>query len=225
MHPVAVARAWDETASLRAIRLESADVARSHVAPGQYLRLRADGREGAFALASAPGRPLELLVKRGSPVGDALAALAPGAAVEASEALGPGFPVDAARGRDLLLFAAGSGITPIRALLHHVAGNGRELYGRIMLFWGHRRADEFPYAEESRAWRASAIELIPVVSAPDEKWAGARGYVQDALLALDDRPPMEQASAFLSGMKPMVASVTDALVSLGLPRDRVHLNF
>ncbi len=223
LHLVTVEKAWDETPALRALRLAAPpELARSHARAGQYLKVRSDGRDGIFALASAPGRPLELLVKRGAPAADALAGLGAGAALEVSDVLGPGFPVEEAAGRDLLLFAAGSGITPIRAVVQRVL-DGRARFGRVMLFYGQRQPGDFAYAGERAAWAAAEVELVPVVSGGAAEWAGARGHVQEALLAA--RPSVERASAFLCGMKAMVAGVTAALGSLGLARERIHLNF
>jgi NAD(P)H-flavin reductase len=222
-HPAAIERAWDETRELRGLVLEvPVEVRRTHTLPGQFLKLRAGDKEGFFALASAPGSRVELLVKRGGAVGDAVAALAHGAAVEASAVQGKGYPVEQSAGRDLLLFAAGSGITPIRAAIDHVRA-ARDKFGKVILFYGQRHPDDFAYRAEHEAWRGSGIELIPVLSGSDEKWQGARGHVQDALLAR--KPEIERATAFLCGMKGMVAGVTEALGSLGMGREQIFLNY
>jgi sulfhydrogenase subunit gamma (sulfur reductase) len=224
LHPAAVATAWDETRELRGVRLEvPAEVRATHRLPGQYLKVRAGDKEGYLALASAPGKVPELLVKRGGALGDAIAALEGGAPVSISDAQGKGYPVEENAGRDLLLFAAGSGITPIRALLDHVIAH-RPSYGRVLLFYGHRAPGDFAYQQEHATWTAAGIELIKVVSRPDgTDWSGATGHVQDALLAR--KPPVERATAFLCGMKGMVAGVTAALESLGLDKQRIFLNY
>jgi sulfhydrogenase subunit gamma (sulfur reductase) len=223
LHALSVERAWDETSVLRGLRLDApVELRATHRRPGQYLKVRSDGREGHFALASPPGAPLELLVKRGGAVGDAVATLAAGAAIEASDALGSGFPVEESAGRDLLLFAAGSGITPIRAVVRHVL-DARDRFGRVLVFYGQRRADEFAYRGEQAAWAAGSVELVPVLSGDDPAWRGARGHVQEALL--DARPSVANAAAFVSGMKGMIAGVRDALGALGLAAERIHLNY
>jgi NAD(P)H-flavin reductase len=223
-HDAAVRQAWDETRELRGLRLEvPTEVARAHVAPGQYMKLRTGAAEGFFALAAPPGGGAEFLVKRGSALGDALAQLDQGAPVEVSEVQGKGFPVDAAEGRDLIFVAAGSGITPVRAAIAHALGK-RDRFGRLLLLYGQRSPDAFAYASELPAWEGAGLEVVRVVSRPDgTDWSGARGYVQEALAAR--RPEVATASAFLCGMKPMVRAVTDRLVALGMPRERVHLNY
>ncbi|MSP58866.1 MAG: oxidoreductase [Myxococcales bacterium] len=223
-HAAAVRHAWDETADLRGLRLDVApEVLGSHRRSGQYLTLRVGAQEGFFALASAPGQSTELLVKRGSAIGDAVAALAEGTEVETSEVEGKGYPIEESAGGDLLLFAAGSGITPIRAAIRQLLAT-RERFGRVLLFYGQRRPGDFAYRTEHADWAQAGIELVPVVSRPDgAEWSGATGHVQDAVLAV--RPSVERATALLCGMKGMVSGVTAALGTLGLPRERVFLNY
>ena len=113
---VQVLDAWDETAAFRGVRVALPPaLARAHERPGQLVKARTDAGETYFALASAPdpGATAELLVKRGGNIADALvAAAAPGRTVALTRPFGAGFPMDEAEGRDVLLFAAGSGIGP-----------------------------------------------------------------------------------------------------------------
>src|SRR5690606_19835469 len=145
-----------------------------------FLRVKVREEEpGAFyALANAPGgETIELLVKRGDPLSNRLAALEPGASLFVSEALGPGFPVEEGRGKDLLLFATGSGIAPIRAVLQHVLPR-REAFERIHLFYGVRTPRDFPYCGELEALRGGRVELHRAISRLPPGGGHAR-YVQE----------------------------------------------
>src|SRR5206468_2705835 len=93
-------------------------IAGAHRLAGQYVKLALDGiGEGFFAIASAPGdgHHFEFLLKSGAPLTDALRARKVGEGVKVSAPSGKGFPLERARGHDLLLFATGSGISPIRS--------------------------------------------------------------------------------------------------------------
>jgi NAD(P)H-flavin reductase len=224
-HRVRVERSWDETPALRGIALAvPPDLARAHRAPGQYLRVGTGPElEGTFALASAPGAGApELLLKRGAKTADELAAIAPGGELWASSPMGQGFPIDDHGGRDVLLFAVGSGIAPIRAVIQHLAAR-RADYGGVRLYYGQRHAAEFAYRGDHDGWRARGIEIVLCCSQPDEHWTGARGRVQDAFIS--GSPELANSVAYLCGMKPMLEQVTTILVELGLPRDRVYLNY
>ncbi len=228
-HAVTVIEAWDETGALRALRLRlPAAVAAQHRRPGQVVKVKVAPGEAYFALSTAPaidGR-VELLVKRGGAIGDAVAAAAtPGAALQVTAPFGRGFELEQALGRDVLLFAAGSGIAPIRALVQALLAR-REQVDRVVLFYGQRRGAEFAYRAEHLGWERRGVRVVLCPSDEDDTWPGVRGRVQEAAHALDwggARPA--QAAAFVCGMSPMVNDVRAALAGAGAPPERVHVNF
>ncbi len=220
--------AWDETPSLRTLRFHLPPAyATEHKVPGQVVKVHTAAGEGYFALASEPGSAeAELLVKRGAPAADALAAGERGSTVAVSAPFGRGFPVDGGEGRDLLLFAVGSGITPVHALVRHVLA-ARARFGRAVLFYGQRAAGEFAYAREHPAWQQAGIEVVLCASrASDDTGPILRGYVQDVAERREfmgvDRA---RAVAFLCGHKAMVAGVRDTLGRAGIPAERTYLNY
>lgn len=228
-HATPVVAAWDETPALRGLRLLLPPVAAAeHQRPGQVVKVRVAPGEGYFALASAPsadGRA-ELLVKRGAPVADAVVEAArPGASLELTSPFGRGFPLESARGRDVLLFAAGSGVAPIRSLVQAIIAR-RDEVDRVVLFYGQRRGAEFAYRAEHLGWERRGVRVVLCPSDEDDTWPGVRGRVQEAAHALDwggARPA--QASAFVCGMSPMVKEVRAALAAAGAPPEHVHVNF
>lgn len=228
--PVPVLDAWDETAAFRGVRLAlPPPLAREHVRPGQVVKLRAPGvGEGFFALATAPdpGAAAELLLKRGGRVADAaIASARPHATLSLTRPFGNGFPVEDAEGRDLLLFAAGSAIGPIRALVQHLAAH-RARFGRVTLFYGQRHGAEFAYRAEHLDWERRGIRVVLCPSAADDAWQGLRGRVQEVArsLAFGGSPPGDTA-AFVAGMTAMVEDVRATLAAAGIPPERVHANF
>ncbi|HEX9049052.1 MAG TPA: oxidoreductase [Anaeromyxobacter sp.] len=228
--PAAVLDAWDETPAFRGIRLSlPAPLGRQHVRPGQLVKIQAPRvGEGFFALASAPdpGATAELLLKRGGRVADAaIAAAAPGGALAVTHPFGNGFPIEDAEGRDLLLFAAGSAIAPIRALVQHVVIH-RNRFARVTLFYGQRRGAEFAYRAEHLDWERRGIRVVLCPSGEDDAWQGVRGRVQEVArsLAFGGSAPGD-AVAFVAGMTAMVDDVRATLAGAGIPPDRVHANF
>lgn len=222
---VTVARAWDEGPRLRALELDlrATGFAPRFTTPGQYLRARAPGSKEAFlAIASAPGSPrFELLVQR-SPDGeppkaaDAIAAIPEGGTLEITEPAGKGYPIAGEKGRDLLLFAGGSGISAVRSLAEHIAAH-RPDFGRVVLLYGARSIDEMAYRSLFDGWTRRAIDVVPVLSrSAAGSWSGRQGYVQQCLpeLALDP----SRVSAFVTGGKPFDAAVCEALGKLGVTR-------
>lgn len=224
-HPARLISSVDETQSLRSLRLAVApSIAASHREAGQFVEVRLPGQAtgGYFAIANAPdGEAIELLVKRGDGLPDELAALPVGGLVETTPAMGAGFPVERMRGRDVLLFATGSGLAPIRAVLQALAGD-REAFGRIDLFFGTRTRGEIPYAAELEAFERQGIRVHRVLSRPEKSDRAHARYVQERFR--EELPPVSNAVACLCGLEGMIEGVSQALGEAGLPRERIHLN-
>jgi len=227
-HSVPVVATWDETPELRGVRLDLSSLRLHHERPGQFLQLRLpDGEVGYFALATAPAPhgQEELLLRRGSGhVDDLIAALAPGVRVEVTAPFGPGFPIEAAEGRHVLLVATGSGITPLRALVQELLVRRGHL-GDVKLFYGQRTPETFAYAGEHADWRKAGIDLHLVCSRADGAWTGERGYVQESLereLKLHVIAP--DSVAYLCGVEGMVKAAREILLAAGLPKERILLN-
>ncbi|BDG04409.1 ferredoxin reductase domain-containing protein [Anaeromyxobacter oryzae] len=227
--PARVLAAWDETAAFRGLRLAlPPEAACAHVRPGQVVKIRTGEGEGFFALASAPepDGTAELLVKRGGRIADAIiASAAPGTTLDVTAPFGNGFPFEEAIGKDVLLFAAGSGIAPLRALVQHVISH-REDFRRVTLFYGQRHGAEFAYQREQVRWERGGIRVVLCPSRADDAWTGVRGRVQEVArsLAFGGAEP-EETVAFASGMKAMVEDVRRVLGGAGIPPGRVHANF
>ncbi|MBX5480849.1 MAG: NAD-binding oxidoreductase [Myxococcaceae bacterium] len=196
----------------------------THSLPGQYLTLKIEELgEGLFAIASGPeadGHTFELLVKEGSPVSDALIAAKPGLKVWLTAPEGRGFPVERARGRRVLLFATGSGISAIRSLIQ-VMLKDRSAWGEVTLYFGARTPGAFAYAPEFDRWRAHGIKVVLTVSqraAPG--WRGLTGYVQAHL----PEERLHDAVAFVCGQEQMVEDVRRVLRARGMPDENIFQN-
>jgi ferredoxin-NADP reductase len=230
LHAVTVDDAWDETAALRAIRLDLGPLGAQHIRPGQVIKLASPTGATAsaiFALANAPraDHRAELLVKRSHGLADELIAGAtPGAQLMVTAPFGDGFAVEEARGRDIIMFGAGSGITPLRALLQWLFEHGD--HGRVALYYGQRGEHDFAYTKEHAQWQARGVHLVLCVSKPSPTWRGARGYVQTVARELRlHEIRVDNAVAFLCGMKSMIDSVRNELLAFGMPAERTFLNF
>ncbi|HEX8699813.1 MAG TPA: NAD-binding oxidoreductase [Myxococcaceae bacterium] len=202
-------------------------LASAHQRPGQYVHLRLPGHEeGLFAIASPPGSSgkWDLLVKEGSALPNALILLPLGSQVEVSRPEGRGFPLEQVKGKgkDLLLFATGSGISPIRSVIESVRQE-REAYERVTLYFGARTPGAFAYVKDFQTWERARIRVVPTVSQPGASgWQGLTGYVQAHLAEV---PLATGTIAFVCGQREMVEGVVKALHARGLAPDAIHQNF
>jgi len=200
----------------------SPDLVEEYKIPGQYVQVRQTGSEDSplfLAIASPPspeaGNAIEFLIKKtdnNAWITDAAA----GSGVECSQVMGGGFPMEEHMEgfqydfptQNVLLFANGSGIAPIRSAIESGqlgTGSGRT----ARLYYGVASPDDMPYAEKFAEWEAAGVEVVPVISRPEEVvggWSGRTGYVQNALEE-DGVPIPRNSAALLCGVKGMCEAV------------------
>jgi NAD(P)H-flavin reductase len=212
--------------------------------PGMYVQLRENAacKPGFFSISSAPNVQgiFEFLIKE-TPHLEWISRLQPGGTLEMSPVMGKGFPIwknlsldeqpaltTDKKPLDILLFATGSGIAPIRSAIESRL-NGIEVNRRrsVKLYYGVRYPHRMPYADRFKRWESDGIEVIPVLSRPEEaaeKWTGRTGYVQDALKQDGVSSPGE-TGALLCGVKAMTQDVVSILTDAGVQEERILFNF
>lgn len=222
--PVTIDRVIPQTHHTRHLELTvSPALALGYTTPGQYVNLKlGKGKAAPFAFAGTPGdASWHFLIKDSSPLTKKIVALKNGDSLEISGAIGRGFDMKLTVGRHLLLFAAGSGIAPIRAVVRWLMKD-RYHYGRVTLFYGARNPDEFAYRDEFDLWKKERIHLRQTIS--DKKrtdWSGAYGYVQELI---SEGMSIANTTAILCGMDEMIGEVAARLKSLGLPEQFILTN-
>mmetsp|Transcript_15779 Transcript_15779/g.23261 ORF Transcript_15779/g.23261 Transcript_15779/m.23261 type:complete len:312 (-) Transcript_15779:1974-2909(-) len=208
--------------------------------PGQYVqvRLNEEMEKPLFlAIASPPTgaegpQSFEFLIKK-TEGNEWLTGIAGGAEVEMSQVLGGGFPVEENLysykydfpTQNIMLFAVGSGIAPIKAAMEsgeflQVDGTGRT----ARLYYGVQTPQDLCFVDKFDEWEQAGFEVVPVLSQPPPEWTGRSGYVQNALEE-DGVPVPRNSGALMCGMKGMTESVKSILEAAGVFEGRVMTNF
>lgn len=180
----------------------------------------------AYSIASTPalatrGR-LELLVPADGAFGqgglDPATVL--GADIEIDGPFGAFGAPEAAPGAPLLLVAGGTGISPIRSVVHDQLT--RAGHGPLSLVYSVRTPDEFAFADEFVALEAEGrLTLHATVTRDLQAGDGGPrlGRVDDALLR--DAFPAASPWCLVCGPSGFVQAITGALDRLGVPGERV----
>ena len=115
---------------------------------------------------------------------------------------------------DFLLFAAGSGITPVMSILKSVLAAGR---GRAVIVYANRDERSVIFGAELRRLATSAAGRLVVVH-----WLDSLLGVPAAAAIAALARPYASYDAYLCGPDPYLAAAREALGRLGVPGRRVH---
>lgn len=174
-----------------------------------------------FSIADNPERPgLSLIIKEAGDFTNKIGDLAPRTPIGIDGPYGE-FTLSAHQGDAILLLAGGVGIAPMMGLL-------RDLVARhdprpVRLAYAAGRPANFACLPEIMAAQESLDLQIMLISEEDaEGWNGLTGWLtHDRLRALLQGLDTQQTVALICGPGPMVTAISDALLDLGLPSDKV----
>jgi 3-ketosteroid 9alpha-monooxygenase subunit B len=224
-HRIRIADVVTETADTVSLVLEVPPELAAAFAyrPGQFLTVRVphetdDSVARCYSLSSAPriDEHLKITVKR---VADGHASnwicdhVTAGAVLEVLPPAGL-FTPNAFDG-DLLLLAAGSGITPVISILKAALAEGT---GRIALVYANRDADSVIFGAELRQLEGRHPERLTVRHWLDAAEGPPTVAGLDPLL----RPYVDR-EVFICGPEPFLTLVRQALTDLAFPARRIHV--
>ena len=218
--------AWHETHDVVSLALEpDSDDALAPCAPGQFNMLWAFGAGEAPISASgggAPGGALLHTIRAAGNVTRALCAARPGDVIGVRGPFGRGWPLDHARGRDVVVMAGGIGMAPLRPVLEHLE-TFREDFGRVTLLYGTRTPDDILFRSELETWRGRFdLDVEVTVDTATRGWASNVGAVTE----LVPRAVFDPASAcaFVCGPEIMMRFSFQVLRERGVPREAIYLS-
>jgi 3-ketosteroid 9alpha-monooxygenase subunit B len=223
-----VADVIDETAEARSLVFTVPDGAKIpaeklRYAPGQFLTLRVPSEKTGsvarcYSLCSSPftGDPMTVTVKRSA---DGYASnwlcdhAHPGMRVHVLAPSGNFVPktLDA----DFLLLAAGSGITPMMAILKSALSEGG---GRVVLIYANRDENSVIFGAALRELAAKYPDRLTVVH-----WLETVQGLPTAAALAGLVAPYVDHDAFICGPGPFMSAAEDALKGVGIPPERVHI--
>ncbi|MBN2379668.1 2Fe-2S iron-sulfur cluster binding domain-containing protein [candidate division WOR-3 bacterium] len=201
--------------------------------PGQYVQFRAPAYKGspevyrAYSISSDPADSgaIELVVR-----------LVPGGIcttyifehlAEGDEVLING-PHGEFRLTDtqapMIFIAGGSGIAPIKCMMHHLVNQGIKRKG--VFFFGVRSLKDLFMAEEMKSLERAIpdFRFVPAVSELEqgESWDGAQGRITDVVKRyLDNEKDAASYEAYLCGSPGMIDASISVLTGAGISEDRI----
>ncbi|SPE44280.1 Cytosolic bidirectional (NiFe)-hydrogenases (NADP coupled, Group 3b), diaphorase subunit [Candidatus Sulfotelmatobacter sp. SbA7] len=224
--PHRVRQVVKETPDTFTLTLEPSDGAGSSpFRPGQFSMLWVFGvGELPISISGHPAEP-DRLVYTVRSVGSATHAFVgheAGDSVGVRGPFGTGWPVEAARGRDVIIVAGGIGLAPLRPVIYEVLHN-RNDYGRLVVLYGARSPRDLLYRKELAAWaRQRDTQVLVTVDYGGLSWRGHVGVVTTLFKYARLHPA--RSVAMVCGPEIMMRFVTRELETHGLARADIYLS-
>lgn len=177
----------DETTDIKTFRIQTMEGKRPFdPLPGQFGMFSLPGRgQAAFSITAQGENWIETAIRRVGAFTEALHEMEIGQQLGVKGPYGNTFPLDHARGKDLLFVSGGIGLAPLRSFINYILQN-RTAYGKIDILHGAKSYDDL-------AFKTDLFEIWPGVedvkvhltldqTSPD--WHGMVGFVPDRLAEL-----------------------------------------
>jgi NAD(P)H-flavin reductase len=192
--------------------------------PGQFNMLYVYGiGEVAISISGDPAEPQRLVhtIRSVGTVTRALEHLRVGDALGVRGPYGSAWPVDEAKGRDVIIIAGGLGLAPLRPAILHVLAN-RADYGRVMILYGARSPSELVFREELQRWRGRFdLRLEVIVDRATRDWFGPIGVVTKLL---DGLPVDSDDAVFMCGPEIMMRFAARELEQRGVGQQAIWVS-
>lgn len=208
------------------LRLNDEDVRRNfRFTAGQFNMVYLFGvGEVAISIVSDPDEPerLDHTIRAVGRVTSAIGRLRAGDTVGIRGPFGQGWPLEEARGRDIVIATGGLGCAPVVGAIEYIFRRRRE-YGAVKIIHGVKTPRDLLYRERFEAWRRQPdTEVLLASDRPDGTWGHHVGVVTE----LFERVPInaERTLVLMCGPEIMMRLGVPILMKRGIPATAVYVS-
>jgi ring-1,2-phenylacetyl-CoA epoxidase subunit PaaE len=210
----------------------------NHYLSGQFLTIKAN-IEGeyirrAYSLCSSPvaGEPLAVTVKKvtgGKMSSWIYDKVKGGSMLEVMPPIGNFvFRPHSSKKRWFMLYAAGSGITPVYSMLKSILISEPQSF--VSLLFGNRTTQDIMYKDSLQTLcdkYPSRFKVVHCLSQPDENWFGERGRIDEELIMhtleyLKPVSPFEETLVYMCGPVQMMDVASVVVEQQGVKKENIH---
>jgi NAD(P)H-flavin reductase len=224
--PYRIKRARAENYNTFTLELEPVNGERvPSFAPGQFNMLYIFGvGEVAISISGDPARSDKLIhtIREVGTVTSAMHRLKRGDMIGVRGPFGSSWPVDEAKGKDIVLVTGGIGLAPLRPVMYHLLAN-RDSYGKIGLLYGARTPKDLLYLSELEKWRSRFdLNIESTVDSATREWRGNVGVVTSLLSRAQFEPA--KTVAMLCGPEVMMRYTVLELQKRGVGDENIFVS-
>jgi ring-1,2-phenylacetyl-CoA epoxidase subunit PaaE len=138
------------------------------------------------------------------------------------------FQPHASKKRWFMLYAAGSGITPVFSMLKSILMLEPQSF--VSLMFGNRTREDIIFRAELDAWQTkypSRLKVLHTLTQPDSSWFGETGRIREQLImatleSLKPVSPFEETQVYMCGPQEMMDMVSQVVQSQGVKKENIH---
>ncbi len=187
--------------------------------PGQFFMVSLWGAgEVPISVTSLSGEEgfIEFCIRRAGSVTSRLFELKSGETLWFRGPYGRPFPLDIARGKDVVIVAGGIGIAPLRPLIEHFSKRKK---ARVVLLYGSRSPEEIIYRKRISEWQKMGVKVVLTVDRGSRNWKGNIGVVTTLWHLAEVE--FKKSVAYICGPEVMIKAAMQDLFFFGMPEDRI----
>jgi NAD(P)H-flavin reductase len=189
--------------------------------PGQFNMLYVYGvGEVPISIASSPGEPhIMHTIRSVGTVTALISKLKAGDVMGLRGPFGTTWPLEGARGKELIIVAGGLGLAPLRPVIIDALSDPRRFKG-VKILYGARTPKDLLYTYEYEGWsRRERGEFLVTVDRAEEGWNGTVGVVTTLFKQVDVLA--EEAVAFVCGPEIMMKFTIQELLRRRVQQDNI----
>jgi NAD(P)H-flavin reductase len=224
--PYRIQQVRQETHDTFTLELEPADGADGfEFAPGQFNMLYVFGvGEVPISISGDPIAPRTIVhtTRVVGTVTRAMRQLKRGDILGVRGPFGKPWPIEQARGRDVVVVPGGIGLAPLRPALYALMAQ-RKQFGRVVLLYGARTPEDVLFPKELKQWRSrSEFDVHITVDRATGTWRDNVGLVTTLIPRAAFDPA--NAVAMICGPEVMMRFVVKELEKRGMTDDRIYVS-
>jgi len=198
--------------------------ARFDFVPGQFNMVYVPGvGEVAISISSDPDdEDLEHTIRIVGRTTRVIARLETGDVLGLRGPYGNGWPLHAARFKDVVVVTGGLGCAPVTGAIDYMFRRRRS-YGHLTILHGVKKASDLVHRARFESWRREPdTTVLLTADQPDRAWRDRSGVVTELFDEIELEP--SRTVAFLCGPEVMLRYAVRTLRGRGLSEDRIFLS-
>lgn len=192
--------------------------------PGQFVEVSIAGiGEAPISISSSPTQKgFELVVRNVGSLTKAIHAMEVGQKLGIRGPYGSLYPMEAAKGKDLVFICGGIGLVPQRSFIRYVLDNRKD-YGKLTVLVGTKCYSMRLFREELAQWaERKDMTLMETIDDAHDCWDGNVGVVTTLIPKVESDLP--KSVVLVCGPPVMYKFVLMALAEAEVPSENIYVN-